>query len=136
MRDIKYLVVHCTATSVDTTVDRILRYWREVKKWKNPGYHFIVLRNGAIRELFPVEKVSNGVAGHNSYSVHISYMGGIDEKGKSKDNRTDAQKEAIHKKLKELKRQFPEAVIQGHRDFKGVMKSCPCFNAKEEYRSI
>ena len=136
MRQIKYIVVHCTATPVDTSVESILRYWREVKEWKNPGYHFIVMRNGAIRQLLPIDKIANGVAGHNYSSIHISYIGGIDEKGRSLDNRTEAQKEALWKKLKTLKKMFPAAKIQGHRDFEGVTKACPSFNAKSEYCSL
>ena len=47
-----------------------------------------------------------------------------------------------------LKKKYPEAVIQGHRDFSPDLnkngriekneriKDCPCFDAKEEYATI
>ena len=38
--------------------------------------------------------------------------------------------------LKKLKKQFPKAIIQGHRDFPDVKKACPSFNAKEEYKHL
>ena len=91
MRKINYLVLHCTATPQNTTVESIQRYWREDLKWKNPGYHWIIKADGHAVNLLPIEEVSNGVAGHNSDSIHISYIGGIDSKGKAVDNRTAAQ---------------------------------------------
>ena len=53
-----------------------------------------------------------------------------------KDTRTVAQKEALKKLLKELKALYPQAEILGHRDFPGVAKACPCFNAKDEYKNL
>jgi len=47
-----------------------------------------------------------------------------------------AQKEALKKLLTELKVLYPQAEILGHRDFPGVAKACPCFNAKDEYKNI
>jgi N-acetylmuramoyl-L-alanine amidase len=105
-------------------------------KWKKPGYHYIVLPNGAVRNLLPIEEVSNGVAGFNSQIINISYIGGVSANGDPVDNRTPFQKESMWKLLKELKRKFPTAVIQGHRDFPGVHKACPSFNAKIEYALI
>jgi len=136
MRKIKYIVVHCTATPQTATIQSIQRYWKKELGWKNPGYHFIVLPDGTIQNLLPIERISNGVAGYNALSIHISYIGGVDEKGRAADNRTIAQKAAIISKLKQLRTQFPNAIIQGHRDFKGVKKSCPSFNAIPEYSTI
>jgi len=136
MRPVHYLVVHCTATPQNTTVDSILRYWRNELKWKNPGYHVIVKANGDAVELLPITLVSNGVAGHNHDSIHISYIGGIDDSGRAKDTRTIAQKATILKYLKKWKAMFPGAKIQGHRDFPGVKKSCPSFNAIPEYSML
>lgn len=136
MRQIKYLVVHCTATPQNTTPESILNYWRKELGWKNPGYHVLVKADGTPVSLLPIDQVSNGVAGFNSNSIHISYIGGIDATGKEKDTRTAAQKETILKYLKKWKAMFPMAKIQGHRDFPGVKKSCPSFNAIPEYQSI
>ena len=136
MRNIAYLAVHCTATQQTATVESIKRYWKEEKKWRNPGYHYIVLPDGSVDQLLPINEVSNGVAGYNSVTINICYIGGITKQGKSVDNRTDAQKETILRLLKDLKERFPGAVIQGHRDFPGVKKDCPCFNAKIEYSKL
>jgi N-acetylmuramoyl-L-alanine amidase len=31
---------------------------------------------------------------------------------------------------------FPNAIIQGHKDFPNVAKACPSFDAKAEYKNI
>ena len=37
MRKINKIVVHCTGTHADTTLESIKKYWKEVKNWKNAG---------------------------------------------------------------------------------------------------
>src|SRR5882757_6820338 len=122
MRKIKFIVLHCTATQPEATINAIKRYWKEVMKWNNPGYHFIIERDGEIVQLQDTEKIANGVAGNNSNSIHISYIGGVDRKGKPTDNRTPAQKDAMFDKVVELTELYPEAKVLGHRDFPGVHK--------------
>ena len=136
MRTINYIAVHCTATQPDTKIESIQNYWRKNLGWKSPGYHFMVKANGEIVQLLPIEEVSNGVGGWNSQIINISYIGGIDKEGKPKDTRTAAQKEALLSKLQELKKLFPKAKIQGHRDFPKVKKACPSFDAKAEYKTL
>lgn len=135
MRDIKYIVVHCTAGSQLQTIKDLKAEFKR-KGWKAPGYHYVISVNGVITELLPVEKVSNGVMGHNSNSINVAYTGGIDRKFSPIDNRTEAQKTSLRMLLASLKEKFPNAIIQGHRDFPLVAKSCPCFDAKEEYKDM
>ena len=123
-----YIVIHCTATPQSVSVEGILRYWRNVFGWRNVGYHFLIKADGAIHQLAPLDAVTNGVRGFNSESVHVSYIGGLEV-----DDRTDAQKQAISTLVDLLKAKYPTAKVQGHRDFKGVAKACPRFNAIEEY---
>lgn len=134
MRDIKYIAIHCTATPQSATVESIKRYWRENLKWKSPGYHYLIEPNGNVNQLQHLDQIANGVAGYNSVSIHISYIGGVDSKNKPLDNRTPQQKQAILNILEELKKKYPKAIIQGHKDFPGVKKACPSFDAKTEYK--
>ncbi len=136
MRQIKYLAVHCTATSQKTSISAIQSYWKNQLGWKMPGYHFIVMPDGEIVSLLPIEQVSNGVAGFNSALINIAYLGGVDAKNVPQDTRTPQQKASLLKLLKELKQKFPTATIQGHRDFPKVKKACPSFDAKNEYKNV
>ena len=143
MRKIKYIAVHYTAGSPKSTVrDLELEFKR--KGWKAPGYHYVITEDGKIHQLLDTEKVSNGVKGYNSVTVNIAYTGGMD----GVDNRTDEQKKSLIILLKLLRKRYPDAVIQGHRDFSPDLngngkieksewiKMCPSFDAKTEYKGI
>lgn len=136
MRVIKYLVVHCTATPQTAKIASIKNYWKNVLGWNNPGYHYIINPDGTFAQLQPEELPANGVAGYNSNSIHISYIGGVTTANVPIDNRTAEQKATMLRMLTGLKKKYPKAVIQGHRDFPKVAKACPSFNAREEYKNI
>jgi N-acetylmuramoyl-L-alanine amidase len=136
MRKIDYIVIHCTATQSNTKKESILNYWKNTLKWKSVGYHKLIDANGEIHELARYEQVTNGVKGYNSNSIHFSYIGGVDEFNNPKDTRTLKQKESLLYLVKQAKKQFPNAIVQGHKDFKGVAKACPSFDAKNEYKAI
>ncbi|MCI9284330.1 MAG: N-acetylmuramoyl-L-alanine amidase [Muribaculaceae bacterium] len=154
MRTINNIVLHCTAGSQKQTARQIVDYHTRSRAagglgWKAPGYHYIVEPDGTVVNTWPEEAVANGVAGHNGNSLHVSYIGGIGANGRGVDNRTEAQKRAIVKLLKELRGRYPEARILGHRDLasrdangNGVIdpwervKECPCFDAIPEYAGI
>lgn len=147
MRSIKRIFVHCTAGSQRQTVSDLKAEFKR-KGWKNPGYHYVVEADGKVVRMLGEEKVSNGVKGYNSTSVNVAYIGGVDTGLKPADNRTEAQKTALRKLLKELHGRYPKAEILGHRDISPDtnrngkidpwerIKECPCFDAKEEYRGI
>ena len=136
MRDIKYIAVHCTAGPATQTTKAIKDYWKNNLGWKSVGYHYLINADGTIEQLAQESEITNGVAGFNSVIVNISYKGGVDANNKPKDTRTLQQKESILKLLKELKKRYPKAIIQGHKDFPNVKKACPSFEAKTEYKNI
>jgi len=71
------------------------------------------------------------VAENNQNSIHISYIGGIDSKGKALDNRTPRQIISMLQLIIQLRGQYPQAEIPGHRDFPDVKKGCPGFDVRE-----
>jgi N-acetylmuramoyl-L-alanine amidase len=136
MRPIQWLVVHCTATPQNTTVASILNYWRTQLGWQNPGYHIVIEADGTCHRLLPDETPSNGVKNYNAHALHVSYVGGVDAHGRGLDTRTPQQKAELRRILQRWKQQYPNARIQGHRDFPNVHKECPSFNAKTEYATL
>lgn len=130
MRNIKYIVIHCTAGSQTQSIESIQAFWRNVRGWNTPGYHHIIKPSGEIVDLLPINKVSNGVAGHNSKCINIAYIGGVDKNLKPVDNRTEEQKKSILELIAKYKKMFPSADVRGHRDFEGVRKDCPSFDVK------
>jgi N-acetylmuramoyl-L-alanine amidase len=134
MRNIDYIVIHCTGASQKQTVQSILNYWKNEKKWKSVGYHRLISADGTVHNLADFDKVTNGVAGFNSKSIHICYIG-----GKDNDERTEAQKASILNCIKEALEYegiTKKIKILGHRDFPNVKKACPQFNAIDEYSWI
>jgi N-acetylmuramoyl-L-alanine amidase len=100
-----------------------------------------VFPDGKIEQLLPESEVSNGVQGYNSTSINIAYVGGIDNKGRAIDNRTEAQKDSLRGLLLAINSRYPNAHIMGHRDIWGKdskkwKKMCPCFDAEAEYANI
>ena len=136
MRNIKYIVLHCTAGPQTQTVKAIQEYWRHTLGWKNPGYHYLIKPDGEAVNLLPIEQVSNGVAGYNSNSIHISYIGGVDKNGKPFDNRTTDQVLTQIELIRKFKKMFPKAEILGHRDFPEVNKACPSFDVKSWLKCV
>ena len=135
MRTIEYIVIHCTATSPSAKVSGILRYWKEEKGWKSPGYHRIINADGEVVKLSNFDNITNGVKGYNHNSIHISYIGGIN----GVDTRTEEQKasilDCIHEALA-YEGTSKKVIIKGHRNFPNVTKECPSFNALNEYKWI
>lgn len=138
MRAITHIVVHCTATPEGrwhTVAD--IRAWHKAKGWSDIGYHWVVLLDGSVEQGRPESIAGAHVSGHNANSIGVVYVGGVDkDKLKPKDTRTPAQKKTLLSLLKRLKAQWPDAEILGHRDFKGVTKACPSFDAKKEYAQL
>ena len=155
-RRIDYIVIHCTATpeGQNKTIDQ-LRAEHRRQGWSDIGYHYVVDLQGRVHLGRDVDVSGSHVSGHNSNSIGVVYVGGLENKPgvkydqlKAKDTRTVAQKAALLSLLMDLRKLYPYAKIQGHRDFSpdknhdGVIsadefiKQCPSFDAKEEYRRV
>ena len=135
MRKITEIIVHCTATPEGrwhTLAD--VDGWHRQRGFFGIGYHYLVLLDGTVVSGRPLWRVGAHCTDHNTHSVGICYVGGLDTHGKPKDTRTPAQREALRQLIERLKAQFPEATVYGHRDF--AAKACPCFDAKKEYGNV
>ena len=137
-RQIKYLVVHCSATPEGRNhTAKDIDLWHRQRGFDGIGYNYIIRLDGTVEEGRDVNKIPSHVKGYNKESIGICYIGGIDKNTlQPKDTRTPAQKEALKKLLIELKKMYPQSEILGHRDFPNVAKACPCFNAKIEYKNL
>lgn len=135
MRKINSIIIHCAATpeGKDFTVADIDR-WHKKRGWKGIGYHFVIYRDGSVHEGRPVAEIGAHTLNHNSDSIGICYIGGVDAAGKAKDTRTPQQKESLVKLVAELrqKHNISKQHIYGHSEF--ANKACPCFDVKKEFR--
>jgi len=152
---IKYIVLHCSAGFGN--IESIQKFWKS-KGWVSPGYHIIVDLDGLPHQLLDFEKISNGVAGFNSESINICYIGGIEVvngKYKGKDTRTTLQTIAMDNSivkavewLRSKGNDCSDVTILGHRDFSPDqsgngkieswerIKECPSFDVIPEYSEL
>ena len=118
MAELKYLVIHCTATPEGREVSAAeLRHWHTdpVSKggrgWKQVGYTDMFHLDGSVERLVQNNEdanvdpweLTNGAAGFNSVSRHIVYVGGLAKDGKTpKDTRTALQRSEMARYIREF----------------------------------
>ena len=95
-RIVNQIVIHCSATREDKdyTFENCIRD-HKARGFNTCGYHYFIRKDGTIhigRTLYVVG--AHAGKGHNQKSIGICYEGGLDNKGKAKDTRTEKQKAA------------------------------------------
>ena len=120
--DIRYLVVHCSATPDDEmmTAEGIHQMHLSFG-WDGIGYHKVIARDGTIQNGRPEFWVGAHVYEHNHESLGVCLIG--------TDHFTDAQMDALAIVMKDWHARFPNAAICGHCDFDNTEKTCPNFDA-------
>lgn len=154
---VKNIVIHCSAGFSGRA--GIEAFWKS-KGWRNPGYHRLIERDGTIHNLADFSKITNGVSGYNGETIHICYVGGIENIGtkeapiyKARDTRTAEQLVGLHRCIQEAifwlrdngKNITHDLGIVGHRDYSrdqnanGAIESwerikeCPSFDVMAEF---
>jgi len=129
--DIKYLVLHCSASrcNQDYSVE-LLRRDHKARGFYGIGYHFYIRKDGKKTQHRMLLEVGAHCIPYNRCSIGICYEGGLDEDGKPANTLTKEQEERITDLLINLHKLFPKAKIVGHRDLPGASpKECPCLDA-------
>lgn len=130
MRTINEIILHCSATpeGKDFTVEDIRR-WHLLRGFNDCGYHFVIYRDGSVHKGRPIEKVGAHCVKHNSKSIGISYIGGMDDKNiKPKDTRTPEQKESLFSLVNELMKKYNIPIENIHAHYEFANKACPSFD--------
>jgi N-acetylmuramoyl-L-alanine amidase len=133
--NVKYLVVHCSATPAnrDIGVKELDRMHRE-RGFLKIGYHYVIRRDGSVELGRSIKEPGAHVEGYNGVSIGVCLVGGVTSTLKPEDNFEPAQKDALRTLLYQLVVLFPDAKVQGHRDFPDVAKACPSFDVKSWWK--
>ena len=133
-RNIKEIILHCSANpeGQDIKAAAIRKYHMQTLGWKDIGYNFVIDLDGTIEIGRNLDIAGAHTTNHNSISIGICYIGGLENKPgvayknlKAKDTRTPAQKESMYKLLHDLLLIYPNAKVCGHYQFE--RKACPSF---------
>ena len=136
-RNISLIVLHCSATreNQNFTIEQ-LEACHRARGFRTIGYHYYITKDGTLYPCRPEHTMGAHAKGNNAHSIGICYEGGLDEHGRSKDTRTEAQKITMEELLHSLCLDYPDAEILGHRDLPGVHKDCPCFDTRKWLKEI
>ena len=138
-RKTDFIAVHCSATRPSMDVGVVdIRKWHRAQGWEDIGYHWVIRRNGKLEKGRAENLVGSHVKGFNAVSIGVCLVGGVaqDDFTKAENNFTPAQFATLRELLANLKGRFPQAVIQGHRDFPKVAKDCPSFDVRKWLKSV
>ena len=76
MREIKQIVVHCTASPDHMDIGaNTIRQWHLDRGWSDNGYHYVVRRNGEIEKGRPDRIPGAHARGVNRTSIGIVWVG-------------------------------------------------------------
>lgn len=127
------IIIHCSATREGEWFDiEDVDRWHKERGWKGCGYHYVIGLNGDIWPGRAVGEKGAHTKGFNDW-VGVCYIGGLDAFGEPCDTRTPGQIRAMAELVHSFHLVFGQITVMGHRDFPGVKKECPCFDAREEF---
>jgi N-acetylmuramoyl-L-alanine amidase len=135
------IVVHCSATGPKSDIGkREITQWHLKRGFVTIGYHYVIRRDGTIEQGRRETEIGAHVSGHNSNSIGVCMVGGVDAQGKPSDNFTESQYDTLRVLLGQIKARYESAKIVGHRDLSKdlngdgkitpneYMKACPSFD--------
>jgi N-acetylmuramoyl-L-alanine amidase len=130
MRDIKYIIIHCSDTPPDMDIGyNEIREWHIARGFNGCGYHYIIRRNGTVEAGRSEYEVGSHVKGYNDNSIGICLVGGKTGRTDDITNFTPEQIISAKQLCYKLKIKYNTAKIMGHRDFTDE-KTCPNFDIK------
>ena len=123
------IVVHCSATRPEqqVTFETIKRWHRNERAFIDIGYHWVIERDGTVKQGRPIDDWGAHVRGRNHESVGICLIGGLNSENAGEDNFTKLQKRMLKFLVGGCLQLWPDAVVKGHYHLDGG-KECPCFD--------
>ena len=76
MREVKYIVIHCSATKEGVNVSAAtIDTWHKRRGWNGIGYHKVICRNGTIQNGRPEYWIGAHAKGVNQNSLGVCLIG-------------------------------------------------------------
>ena len=138
MRKINEIILHCSATPEGkeffaSDIDK----WHRQRGFLKIGYHYVIDIDGTIEQGRPEPEIGAHCTSHNSHSIGICYIGGMNKTmKKAKDTRTLPQKQALYVIVDTLLITYGLTLDDVHCHYEYADKACPSFKIedfKDEY---
>lgn len=140
MRNIDYIIIHCSATKAKPYIDAdVIRRWHvEENGWSDIGYQGVIKTDGTYEPGRSLAEAGAHAKGYNKRSIGICLVGGLDDLGRPADTFTAAQMDTLAKVVDGLRivLDVPDENIVGHRDLPGVAKACPCTDVRAWWERV
>lgn len=138
MREIRQIIIHCSATPEARVVTaEEIDDWHRGRGWSGIGYHYVIGLDGEVWEGRDIETPGAHARGYNSHSIGICYVGGMSEDMSApKDTRTPEQNAALVKLVFTLKSKYGlgNDAIFGHNEVS--QKACPSFDVRKWIKEL
>ena len=128
-KETNFIIIHCSATPPGQKVrfEDIQRWHVLERGFMDIGYHWVIERDGSVRQGRASDYWGAHCQGHNHESVGICLVGGEDKQRNPDDNFTAIQKRMLKLLVTGLQSIYPKAQVKGHNHF-NRFKDCPCFD--------
>jgi N-acetylmuramoyl-L-alanine amidase len=126
---ITHIVVHYTWTRLTDTWDmrRVAKLHTNSNGWNGPGYHYLIRIDGSFEFGRPEWAQGAHVRNANNGKIGVAFEGGRLNDNNGHNTMTAAQRKTMHWLISHLKKKYPNAKVNGHRDH--VATQCPGFDA-------
>lgn len=134
-RKITEIIVHCTATPEGrpTTIAELTK-WHKQRGFSTIGYHYVVMIDGVVCNGRDVNVIGAHCVNHNSNSIGVCYVGGLDISGKKKGHANRITKVRIAYVVEKVK-----GVISECKDIRPLQlcqQGLSVIRRKNEYKNI
>lgn len=121
---VQYIIVHLSGSEGEAghTAQEIDREHRK-RGLFSLGYHFVIRRDGTTEPGRPLSVPGVHARGFNQLSIGVCIVGAATEQP------TANQRDALDKLASELRHNYPNAVVVGHRDLHPQF-NCPSFDVR------
>ena len=128
-----FIILHCSATPPNMDIGaKDIDLWHRQRGFLKIGYHYVIKRDGTREVGRELNETGAHCLAYNHKSVGVCMVGGVDRAGegaKAENNFTEAQWTTLKLTVDELRDQYKDAFVVGHRDLQAG-KECPSFDVK------
>lgn len=125
LEKIEKIIIHHSATDTGSA-EAYARYHVNKRGWPGIGYHYVIEKDGTIKQTNELDTISYHASSHNTNSIGICLTGNFD-----KQTLEEKQKQSLIELIQHLNKTFKkEFPLIGHRDV--ASKSCPGDNINIE----